>query len=124
MELFKRKLRTVPPIWHTGDQPEFIPAQPNFESVLEWLVGLSEDDYIKVTKVAEINRKAYADSQAALGEVPEPSTFIKEPMPPMVAPGNFLDDDDELSTAFIEDELPQPTKSVDGVKNTTKVKVK
>lgn len=108
MDIFKRKnKRELPPLL-MGDDLEFTPAQPDYSAVLDWLVGLSDEDYVKVTKVAEIHRKAYQEAAGVLGDPNEPTSFIHPPEP-LEAPTNFLDDDDDISSALIEDE-PKKTK--------------
>lgn len=80
----------------------------NYDTVLEWLIGLSRAEYNKVLKVAEIHRKANQDAAAALGIANEPTTSINPPSDkPKLSdlPKNFiLDDDDELAKAFLDDE--------------------
>lgn len=124
-------LKPGQPIW--AIDPTIEDQAVNFNTVLEWLVGLSEDDYAKVVKVADIHRKAYIEHCEALGETPEPSTFINPPEPEAnllvvdkdvhhldhKRPKSFLDDDDELTAAFLEDEPKQPKK-----KTTKPVKAK
>lgn len=87
-------------------EPLFEDDPVNYEQALAYLVGLSDEDYVKVMDVAGIHRKAYKDSQAVLGEPVEPTTFINPPEP-TPAPGevaapDFLDD--------IAPEKPKPKK--------------
>lgn len=48
----------------------------DFDSVTEYLVGLSVEDYTKLNKVVEVQRNARRDTAAILGTANEPSTFI------------------------------------------------
>lgn len=84
MEIFKRKKRELPPL--LGDKDLI-----DYHSVLEWLVGLSDEDYVKVMEVAGIHRKAYKDAAAVLGSPNEPSTFIEPPAEPETDEPAFLD---------------------------------
>lgn len=91
--------------------PESMKAQDpvNYNSVLDYLVGLSQDDFKKMTKSAEIYRKANRDVAGLIGVEDEPTTSIQTAKP------EVSDDEldamlntpaDELATAFIEDEIP------------------
>lgn len=128
MGLFDKKTKELPPLMTAADF-EPIPAI-DYNSALEYLVGLSDEDYKKVIKCAEINRKAYDDQCKVLGKANEPSTFINPPeMQVMevteIVPKTILEEDDDISAAFLEDDDPGfiPTKrkkAVDGVKQTKK----
>lgn len=79
MGLFKKHQATY------FGEPVFTPLgdelQPvaNYESTLDYLVGLSKDEYAQIVKVADIYRKANQDAAAALGTPNTPTTFIKAP---------------------------------------------
>lgn len=87
----------------------------SYDQVLDFLVGINDDDYSKVLKVAEIYRKANQDVAQATGLEYEaqPSIFDRQeaiearhttaPATDTEA-GNFLDDDDDLATAFLSDD--------------------
>lgn len=75
----------------------------NYNSVLDWLVGLSADDYKKVCAVAQVYREADQKAAAELGIANEPSTFIHPPEPEEMPEPNFLD---ELT------ETPKPKKKI------------
>jgi len=94
-------------------EPVSIPAalQPedpvNYNSVLDYLVGLSGDDFKKMTKSAEIYRKANKEVAELIGVADEPTTSITTERPEiedaeldamLAAPA------DELAQAFIDDE--------------------
>lgn len=110
MGIFGKKRKELPPLMQASDF-DIVPAQPDFDSVLEWLIGLSADDYAKVGKIADIHRKAYNDHCKVLGKPDEPTTFI-EPPAPAEPPTNLLDDEDDITSAFLEDEPKhkKPTK--------------
>lgn len=115
-------LKPGQPIW--AIDPTIEDQAVNFNTVLEWLIGLGDDDYNKVVKVSGIHRKAYGDAADALGEPLDPTTFINppEPVSNMVVvdkdvhhldhkrPKTMLDDDDELNMAFLDDDDQQPKK--------------
>ena len=91
------------------------PTLVNYETVLDYLVGLSNDDYKVINEVAVIYRKANAEAAKAQGIENEPTSFIKQPsnlqlVPETVnhvdhqQPKSFLDDDDDADIAAILDE--------------------
>lgn len=93
--------------------PVEAPQVVNYDSVLDYLVGLSKEDYDTICKVAVIYRKANADAAAAQGIDNAPMTFIKPPENTEqiaahvnhIAPKSFLDDeDDDADIAAILDE--------------------
>lgn len=59
-------------------QPKTIEVRKpaDFDSVTDYLVGLSVEDITKLNKVVEIRRNAQRDCNAILGYANEPSTFI------------------------------------------------
>lgn len=81
MDLFKRMRRQqLPPLFTTGEL-EFSQAI-NFDQVLEYLVGLSDQEYAQVCDVAQIYRRADQEASTALGNKSEPTTFINPPVAP------------------------------------------
>lgn len=77
----------------------------DYNQVLEWLVGLSKDDYKKVCNVANIYREADQAAAAELGIANEPTSSINPPMSEVPElTGSFLDDDEP---AFLND-IKQP----------------
>lgn len=73
----KKSLNADPgKIWAIDPEPVV-----DYNSVMEWLVGLSGADYTKVCQVAAINRQADFESCKVLGVECEPTTFIKPPEP-------------------------------------------
>lgn len=89
MSLFGNKKQPMPDLITEADFEDVA----NYNSALSFLVGLSDDEYKKVTEVAGIHRKAYQESAAVLGIENEPTTFINPPEPETAADEpNFLDD--------------------------------
>lgn len=95
----------------------------NYSTALDWLLGLNDKEYTKMTKIVEIYRRANTETAKALGIKTEPTSFLPQPdstepvpqdvnhLSPASAGGasddsNFLDEDDELAAAFLEDEPP------------------
>lgn len=90
MSLFRNKKPALPDLITQADFDDVA----SYGSALTFLIGLSDDDYTKATKVAEIHRKAYQDAAAVLGDANEPTTFINPPeleLPPDEP--DFLSDD-------------------------------
>lgn len=79
MGLFKRN-ESKPQLaaFLQDDEPQALLGAVNYDSVLDYLVGLSDDDYVKVLDVAGIYRKANKDAAKALGKEYTPSTFIEQ----------------------------------------------
>lgn len=90
MGLFGKEKKQLPELMTAADYADVA----NYESALNYLIGLSDDEYKKVTDVATIHRKAYQEAAAVLGTANEPTTFITPPEPeetPEDEP-DFLDD--------------------------------
>lgn len=119
MGLFGKDKKVLAPLF---SESELEPQNADYNTVLDWLQGLSDEDYATVCKIAEIYRKANKDAAAALGIEDQPTTFIHPPAEPE-APKNFLDEDD-ISAAFLDDEPAK--KPVDAIakKRSRKVEVK
>lgn len=122
MGIFDRKSKqdALPPLWSAQELQEL--GQVDYNSVLDYLVGLSDKDYETVLKVSEIYRHANEKANSVLGLPAEPTTFIHPPLPPAnaaaEAKGNFLDDEDDIAP-FLEDKPKRkPAKKV------TRAKVK
>ena len=91
------------------DELDYNPV--DYDSVLEWLCGLSISDYSKVLEVAAIYRKAQQDSADALELINHVRTYI---IKPITESDNILDDDD-LDSSFLDepdflDEKPAKSK--------------
>lgn len=90
------------------------PQDPvNYNSVLDYLVGLSQDDFKKMTRSAEIYRKANKDAANLIGVEDEPITSIsteKQEVSDDELDAMLAADKDELATAFLEDEIPADVK--------------
>jgi len=97
------------------------PEDPvNYNSVLDYLVGLSDKDYKKMTGSAEIYRKANKEVARLIGVKDEPTTSITTEKPELS--DDELDDmlnapAGELAAAFIEDDIqtvkPKKAQSTD-----------
>ena len=89
------------------------PEDPvNYNSVLDYLTGLSPEDYKKMVKSADIYRKANKDVANILDVEDKPTTQLIEPKPTDDELDAALDEALENPTAFIETgpESPKPTK--------------
>lgn len=100
-----------------ASEPVSIPAalQPedpvNYNSVLDYVVGLSDKDYKKLTASAEIYREANKKVAKLLGIKDEPTTAINTDKPELGE--EELDemlnaDPDQLKQAFIDDAPKAP----------------
>lgn len=99
MSLFRNKKPNLPDLISAADFDEVA----NYESALSYLIGLSDDDYAKVCKVAEIHRKSYQEAAAVLGEPNEPTTFIKLPEDSVLDPATA----ESIADTLLETE-PKP----------------
>lgn len=120
----KRKSRSSEPV----TLPDAMKAEDpvNYNSVLDYLVGLSGDDFKKMTKSAEIYRKANKDVASLLDIEDEPTTAIKTDKPELT--DDEMDDmlnadPDKLQAAFIDD-APGPDKPKKAQASDKKVEVK
>lgn len=95
----KTKQRSADPI----ATPEAMkPEDPvNYNSVLDYLVGLSNDDFKKMTKSAEIYRKANREVANLLDIEDEPTTAITTEKPEIT--DDDLDNMLEHGLEFIDD---------------------
>lgn len=78
------------------------PENPvNYNSVLDYLVGLSQREYDKINKVSVIYRKANQEAAKVLGVKDQPTTKLKEEKPS----DEQIDDalDVALHSDYIED---------------------
>ena len=96
MGLFGYKKRELPPL--ISDE-ELFPSV-DYDTVLEWLLGLSAEEYSQVLQVAAIQRKANQESADVLGKPNKATTRINPPI--TKAPK------DEL--AFLLDDEPKQSK--------------
>lgn len=91
MDLFRRKKKVTGTLY--GD-PIFAEDPVNYDQVLEYLVGLSAEDYKIICETAAIYRQADATAAKIHGRKLEPTTFITPPEPKHDADApNFLDDE-------------------------------
>lgn len=94
----------------------FMPEDPvNYNSVLDYLVGLSDKDYKKMTGSVEIYREANKKVAKLVGIKDEPTTSIAPHTEVSDEQLNDMLDADpkELKQAFIDDgpETPKPKKA-------------
>lgn len=73
-------------LWAT--EPETV---VDYNSVLEYLVGLSGDDYTKICQVAAVYREADYQANKVLGLEVQPTTFISLPAEPENIPSDEPD---------------------------------
>ncbi len=59
---------------------EVVEQPANYNTALDYLIGLSSDDYTKICHVAAIHRQADYEACQVLGVKCEPTTFIKQPV--------------------------------------------
>lgn len=87
----------------------------NYNSVLDYLVGLSDKDYRKMTASSDIYRKANKEVAKVIGVKDEPTTSIaQKPIVTDADLDNMLDaDKDDLVAAFIDEApiSPPPKKA-------------
>jgi len=102
MSLFSKKNRLAAEpnkVWET--EPEQV---VNYNSVVEYLVGLSGDDYTKICQVAAIYRQSDHEAMQVLGLPSEPTTFITPPQPSETT-------EPSLDDLLIADEPPKKKKA-------------
>lgn len=108
--------------------PMLQPEDPvNYNSVLDWLVGLSKTDYIKMTKSVDIYRDANAKVAKVIGVRDEPNTTIKQDKPTEEEEDTILDamlnaSSEELLAA-LEEPFPPAHKKAQAPSNDKKIKV-
>ena len=130
MGIFDKKRKELPELFREEELAD--DAGVNYNSVLDWLTGLSDDDYTKVCNIAAIYRKANQDAAAALGIDNEPTSFITVPSQEVVETmngerysvdgKNMLDEDDDADIAAILDE-PEFLETDDKSKKSKQIEV-
>lgn len=105
----KRNKETV--VWPDALQAE---SPVNYDSVLDYLVGLSQKDYDKLLKVSNIYREANKNAAKVLGVRDQPTTQLKDEKPSDEDVDDALDIVlDSAATNFLDDDLlesPEPKK--------------
>ena len=120
LQLFKkdRKVVKVPEVLTQQEDPV------NYNSVLDYLVGLSKTEYDKLFKVANVYRNANKDAAKILGVKDEPTTQLKsdQPTEEQIDEGidTILDADMDSDFLFEDEEPAQP--AVDGLKKPQQAK--
>lgn len=107
MELFKRKKKPMelPPALMNTEDPV------NYNTVLDYLVGLSDKEYRQMTQSAEVYRKANKEVAKIVGVKDEPTTTIVASKPSEEEVDEALTDALEMKyEAPNEPEQPKPTK--------------
>lgn len=81
----------------------------NYDSVLEYMISLSDRDFAKLHDIANIYREANAKANKILGVKNEATIALKDELQ-TIAPILIKPDDDdfdaELKAAFLEDDPP------------------
>lgn len=72
--LFGKRKKVLPAL--LSDEDIDFSTGVNYSTVLDYLVGLSGDDYTKICQVAAVYRQADYEACKVLGVENEPSTFI------------------------------------------------
>lgn len=118
----KRKTESAPVSIPAALQPE---DPVNYNSVLDYLVGLSDKDYKKMTGSVDIYREANKKVAKLIGVKDEPTTSISNDVPPVS--DDELDamlaaNKDDLTQAFIDDEPPARAKKKQSTERKIEVK--
>lgn len=97
--------------------PEILkPEDPvNYNSVLDYMVGLSDKDYKKLTGSAEVYRKANKDVAKIVGVKDEPTHELMPPKPSEEQVDADLDnllEADDLAGSFLDDDAPEAPKPI------------
>jgi len=66
-------------IFNKNKTVEVVEQPANYSTALDYLIGLSTDEYAKVVKIAEEYRTTNAVAAGILGVTNEPTTFIHQP---------------------------------------------
>lgn len=106
-DFLKRREPTTPKELPAILQPE---NPVNYNSVLDYLVGLSDKDYKKMTGSAEVYRKANKEVAKIVGVKDEPTHALMPEKPSDEQIEKDLDtmlDEPDLKTAFLDD-MPEP----------------
>lgn len=107
MGIFGKKKQEFPPLF-SGDETPAV----NFNSVVEYLEGLSRYDFDKLLKVVNIYRAANKDVHKVLGIKDEPTTAIAKESREEAE----LDLEDDDLPFILDDELAKETKKPKGKK--------
>lgn len=109
MGLFGKDKKQPLPALFDDRELDAITEGVNFNTAVDWLVGLSDEDYKKVQDYVIVYRHAAKAGAEALGVENEPTTFIHPPQPetiesPIADEPGFLDEDDDIAAAFLADD--------------------
>lgn len=108
----KKTAKELPPLFSESEI-----SGATYDQVQDFLVAVNDGDFDKIIQVAKIYRQANKDVAAATGMEFEtqPSIFERQEAPAVTIPetdteaGNFLDNDDDLAAAFLNDDEPKTT---------------
>ncbi len=73
----------------------------SYQEVVDYLTEMDQPGFNKLLKVVGVYRSADRDVKKILN-------IKDQPVQSVSLERNFLDDDDDLSMAFLEDDLPKP----------------
>lgn len=112
-----------------GELPAFMqPENPvNYNSVLDYLTGLSKPDYAKIIKSADIYRDANAKVAKVVGVKDEPTHQLMPDKPTEEEIDKDLDnmlEADDLKTAFLDDEPAAAPKKPQAPSKSKAIEVK
>lgn len=102
MGLFGKRKSELPPL--ISDEELF--PRVNYESVLDWLLGLSAEEYTQVLQVANVQRQANYEAAKILGKPFTPKTQIDDPRDSLQTLEPFIIDKEPHS--FLDDEPKKP----------------
>lgn len=74
--LLKRQSKPEQPLWFEGELEKLA---VNYETVVDYLLGLSDSEYKTVIEVTNIHRKANEDAAKVRGIELAPTSFINDP---------------------------------------------
>lgn len=74
--LTREKKEPLPSFWAEGELEKLA---VNYDTVVNYLLGLSDKEYKIVIDVTDIHRKANQDAAKVRGVAVEPTTFINDP---------------------------------------------
>ncbi len=134
----KRDKKELPSLWADGELEKLA---VNYETVVNYLLGLSDKDYKIVLEVTAIHRKANDDAAKVTGNPNMPTTFIQPPTELDTNSGladqysdkvsrsdtqTLLDGEDDISSAFLDDDHDTPASRAQNktAKKVTRAKVK
>lgn len=98
----KDKFRNLPPLLQAGEYMDITSAETSKQSVIDYLTGLSNQEYTKLLKVVNIYRNADKDVKKVLN-IKQNATIMTGKFD-----GDFLSDDDTELGNFLDDDHDTP----------------